>query len=313
MGIKNLYQFIQKYAPNSIKLNKIDKYQNKTIGIDANLMLYKLIYGIRAQGYDLQNNNIIITHIHSLLLKLIAFKKYNITPIFVYDNMPPEIKYKTLDDRKKIKKKLVEKYKDSITDRGKRILYYIKSDITQKEIEDCKKLIDIFGYVSIDAKEEADAQLAYLYREKIIDYIASDDLDILVFGGNKIIKKFSIAKSKNNIEIDLDKLLEESKLTKNQLIDMSILMGSDYCDNKPMSFNKAYKIIKEYKTLNNIPKEIFNYNYEKAKKYFKNPPVYKIEKITCSGKINKEKLIKFLEEFKFSQEYIDKYISKLNE
>ena len=57
MGIKNLMKLIRKYASESIKKTKIDEYKDKIIGIDTNLMLYKLIYGIRTNGYDIKNNN----------------------------------------------------------------------------------------------------------------------------------------------------------------------------------------------------------------------------------------------------------------
>src|SRR6202012_3385430 len=197
MGIKNFTKLIKKYAPKAIKSKKISDYKNKIIGIDSNLLIYKLVYAIRRNGYDLKNNDKIVTHVHALLAKLLAFRKYKITPIFVFDGFAPEIKYTALKQREIIKKKIIDKYKGSKTKEGKRIYYYVKSDITSQEIEDCKNLINIFNYPIIDAPEEADAQLAELSKNKIIDYIASDDTDILLFGGKKILKNFSIAENKN--------------------------------------------------------------------------------------------------------------------
>ena len=78
MGIKNFFKVVRKYAPSAIKQTNITKYAGKKIGIDANLMLYKLIFAIRKHGYDLKNDGVITTHIHTTLLKLIAFKRYGI-------------------------------------------------------------------------------------------------------------------------------------------------------------------------------------------------------------------------------------------
>jgi flap endonuclease-1 len=312
MGIKNFFKFIEKYSPESIKNTKIIDYKNKVIGIDANLMLYKIIFAIRANGYDLKNNNIIITHVHTLLLKLLAFKKYNIKPIFVYDNAPPELKYNTLEERDELKKKIINKYKDDTTDKGKRIYYYVKSNITEKEIEECKLLIDIFGFVNIQAEQEADAQLADMYKSGLIDVIISDDMDILLFGGGTLVKNFSISEKETMKEIDLEIILKTLKLSKKMLIDLGILMGSDYCDNNGMSYNKAYKLIKKYDSLKKIPKDVFNYDCSGAQEYFKEPLVLHIEEVMSNEKINKKKLKNYLLKFNFGDNYIDKLMEKIN-
>ena len=78
MGIKNLIKIITKFAPEAISYKKITDYKNKTLGIDANLMIYKLIFAIRRGGYDIEHNGIKVTHLHGMLQKLIGFKKYNI-------------------------------------------------------------------------------------------------------------------------------------------------------------------------------------------------------------------------------------------
>ena len=47
MGIKNFMKITQKYSPKSIIYTKITDYKNKIMAIDANLMIYKMIFGIR--------------------------------------------------------------------------------------------------------------------------------------------------------------------------------------------------------------------------------------------------------------------------
>src|SRR5207253_4795201 len=106
-----------------------------------------------------------------LLLKLIGLRRYHIVPVFVFDSKMPGIKAGTMDERKKVRQKLIDKYRDATTDEGKRIYYYAKSDITQQEIDDCRELLGIFHVPVVDAAEEADAQLAQLYKAGVVNCI----------------------------------------------------------------------------------------------------------------------------------------------
>ncbi len=307
MGIKNMYKFIEKYAPEAIKLKSVLEYKNKSMGIDFNLMLYKLIYSLRMNGYDLKNNNVIVTHIHALLLKLIKFQQLNMIPVFVFDGKPPKIKEKEIYKRTKTWNKLAEKYKTATTKEDKKKYYYTKSDITESEINDCKKLISIFGYTIIDAPEEADGQLVQLYKAKLIDYIVSDDMDILLFGGGMLLKKFSVATNKKIQEISLDELKKNVDFTQYELIKFGVLLGSDYCDNIPISINKAYKIVKN-NIETNIEKEC-----KHALKYFEKPIYKNINNIHYKNFVDVKELSVFLRGFYFSNEYIEKVINKIKD
>src|SRR5437016_6244612 len=125
MGVKNLIKFIKRYAPNAISYKKIDEFRNTRIGFDANLLIYKIVFGIRVRGYDIMNDDKNVTHIHALLLKFLGFLKYNITPIFVFDTKMPCIKYNTLKKREDAKNKIIKKYEKSKSKEGKRIHYYV--------------------------------------------------------------------------------------------------------------------------------------------------------------------------------------------
>lgn len=311
MGVKNFIKFLELYIPEAIKCTYINKYKNKTLGIDANLLLYKIIYAIRSRGYDLKNKEHLVTHIHTLLLKLIAFKQYNINAIFVFDTKQPKIKHKTLNKRIDVKNKLIEKYKDTNTEEGKRIYYYIKTDITTEEFEQCRYLINIFGYNIIDAKEEADAQLAQLWQNKIIDYIVSDDMDILLFGGNMLLKNFTVDSKKKIKEINSYYIFKNLNITHKILINIGVLLGTDYCDNKTYSPKKTYCLIEKYKYIKNIPD--FATDCENAINYFIKPPVYYItaSDIPHEIKIDKKKLRNFLENFMFDKKYIDNIFDKI--
>ena len=316
MGVKNFIKIIKKYAPDSISYKKITDYQGQTLGIDANLMIYKLVFAIRKNGYDIKNNGIKVTHLHSMLQRLIGFKNYNITPVFVFDGFYPNIKTNTMEKRKKFRKEMEKKYNQAITQDEKKKYFYIKSAIKLEEINQVKKLISYFNYTIIDAKEEADTQLVYLSKNNLINGIITDDLDILLFGGNLLLKNFTIDKKKNIQEINLKKLLKQSNLSQKQLIDIGILLGCDYCEDiKGIGPITSYKLIKEQKSINNlISKNMINLEFDnkEAKKYFKNPPVKMIDKNNIKKlNIDYSGLLKFLEEYGYDNKKLEKILNRL--
>lgn len=318
MGIKNLMNIITKYSPNSITYTKIDKYRNKIIAIDSNLMIYKFIYAIRFNGYDIKNGDIIVTHIHSLLLKIKGFVKYNITPVFVFDNIAPSIKQSTLDKRKEFHNIMNLKYYKAVTQDEKKKYYFAKSEITYQEFQDCIDLIKLFNYTVITAPEEADSQLAELSKHNKVNYIATDDMDILVFGGNKILKNFTVSDKKKIQEINLDIFKKDAKLTQKELVDLGILLGCDYCNTiKGIGVMGSYKYIQKYKTIENITENEnikMDVNYTKARDYFINPPVISYKKIKINKfKVDKAGLTNFLKKFNYSDLYIDNLLNKLKQ
>ncbi len=325
MGVTNLMNLIKKYAPNAIKYKNIKDYQNKILGIDANLMLYKIVMAIRRGGYDIKKDGQVTTHIHGLLQKIIGLRKYNITPIFVFDSSFPDIKKETLRKRKKIREGYKRKYEDAqikgLQDEKKKY-FYLQSDITEQEIKDIRNLIKIFGYQIIDSKEEADSELATLSQKGLIDGIITDDLDILLFGGKKILKMFTVDKRKKIQEVDLDILLKKLGITQKQLIDIGIIIGCDYCTRvKGVGPVKAYKLIKEYGSLDNLKRKKIiglDFDHKVVRDYFINPPTNQVGskgiKVTKykKSKLDTYKLTKYLESFGYTLEDINKLLKKID-
>lgn len=318
MGPKNLSVVITKNAPSSITYTHIDSYANKTIGIDANLLLYKMIYAIRHNGYDILNGDVVITHIHSILSKFRRFIHYNITPVFVFDGIPPVIKSDTIEQRKSFQELMKQKYEQAQTVSEKKKYYFMRSDIDTKEISDFMELISIFGWTYVEAIGEADPQLAVMSASGIIDYVASDDLDLIVFGSKNLLKNFTVDKKKSIQEIDVAVLQSEAGLSADQIIDLVILLGCDYCKGlKGVGPVSAYKMIKQYgsieqmvhnKVLSELP-----HNYAQTKKHYLKPLVMSAKSIEVNSlKLDKDKLESFLSRFAYSASQIRSIISQLS-
>ena len=166
MGIKNLNNLISEFTKIDPK-NKISlsKFKNKIFAIDANLYIYKFLYA---------NGN----HINGLFFMINKLCKFNITPIFVFDGEAPKEKKKTLENRKKLKKKIQtqvinlkaslfiteNKIKKAeinkkIVNLEKRLVY-----IDKEVINSSKKLFELMGILYINASSEAEQLCANLTK-----------------------------------------------------------------------------------------------------------------------------------------------------
>lgn len=285
MGIKNLNNLIKKNSKTSIFEIKITDLIGMDVAIDASLMIYKSLTAIRKamHGDIISTNGKNVTHIYTMLLKLIAFKKLEINPIFIFDGKPDGIKNATIETRKKIR----EKYG----------IVGIKHD----EIFDIKRMIKLFGFNYIDADGESDPVCAKLNELGIVDCVISDDSDIIVFGGKYIVTNFSININKKFQIINVENLLDDLEITRNQLIDLCILFGTDYNKSVKVKGNKL-ELIKQHKNIDEILKrKIMSYtkeeydNYKYIYNYFMNDNT-KVNKLFFrEGNLKKDKLLTFLD------------------
>jgi flap endonuclease-1 len=365
MGIKNLSKLLQKIAPNSISNFEYKTFNNSVIGIDASNILYQYIAALRSKGEDLQTKDgKITTHIYAILYRTIDLLKKGITPIYVFDGKSSDIKNVTLDARHEIKSKADKKLKEILKEEKQVIEEYEKKIKTlkkdedhikiteelldkQKEIKlkkgnmmkqtvsinkdiikDCKEILDLFNVKYIEAIEEADTQLAYMTKNNLVDYVISEDMDLLTFGCTNLIRNYS---GKKDIKlIKLEDILDESNLTYEQFVELCILLGCDYIETIPgIGFNKAYTLIKKHGSIEEIlknnlklkPSDNFLNNYKNIVKYFMKPKHNtmsvnewnNLKKPHNYKDIDKEKLIDLLtNKYEFDYEICNKLLNYKN-
>ena len=296
MGIKNLTKLINDQSPNAIQQLTIKQLKGKRVAIDTSIILYQYVTAIRSSGSDLKNTeNKSTSHIMGILTKTLNYLKADIIPIHIFDGEASELKINILKDRSKIKKNAISKLleveeqiangettldEQNKLEQKKISLLKQSVSINKREIAEAFEIAQLLGVPAFYAKEEADSQCAYLSRNNLVDYVASEDMDLLTFGTNKIIKNFM----KNNMHIiNLETILADSNLTMNEFIDICILLGCDYTDTiNGIGYKKAYTLIKKYSTIENListDKNIINhkyvlpenFKYVESREYFLNP------------------------------------------
>ncbi|XP_060531638.1 DNA excision repair protein ERCC-5 homolog [Cylas formicarius] len=103
----------------------------------------------------------------------------------------------------------------------------IASNITDQMYQEAQELLELFGVPYLSAPMEAEAQCAFLDEAKLTDGTITDDSDIWLFGGRTVYKNF-FNQNKYVAEFRADGIQTHFKLTRDEMILLALLVGSDY-------------------------------------------------------------------------------------
>jgi flap endonuclease-1 len=185
------------------------------------------------------------------------------------------------------------------------------------------------GIPIVQAPSEGEMQAAYIAKKGDAYASASQDYDSLLVGSPRLIRNLNISGKRKlpNKEvyveikpelIELEEVLRSLGITREQLIIIGILVGTDYNPEgiEGIGPKKALKLVKEKKNLKEILKEVewkFDVKAEDIYNFFLNPPVTDDYKLEWKHP-NEEGIIKFMvEEHDFSEERVKNGIEKLKQ
>jgi len=305
----------------------------KAIALDAFNMLYQFITIIRGpDGRPLMDRRGRMTsHLSGLFFRTINLLKFNIKPIFVYDGRPPELKRATVEEREERRAEAARLYEQALSEgRIEEAQKYAKQAASLNEfiIESSKRLLTLMGLPVIQAPSEGEAQAAYLAARGDAYASGSQDFDSLLFGSPRLVRNISIVGRRKlpgrreYVEVEpelihLDKLLKELGITREQLIDLAILVGTDYCEGvKGVGPKTALKLIKTHgsaeKALKALGKSL-EVDPAEIRNIFLNPEVTKDYRIEWR-EIDREGVKRMLcDEHDFSEERVDKALNELRD
>jgi len=259
MGIKGLTKLISDNAASSIKEKELANYFGRTIAIDASMTIYQFMIAVRSGGEALTNEaGEVTSHLQGVVSRAIRFLELGIKPVFVFDGKPPKAKRGELDKRNELAAAAAEGLKDAkeagddeaIEKFAKRTVR-----ITKSQVDDVKKLLVMMGLPIVEAPCEAEAQCAELCRESKAFATATEDADALTFGTPVLVRHFTMSEARKMaiMQFDLNEVYEGLKLTKEEFIDLCILMGCDYTSTiRGIGPVKAYNLIKQYSTIEKV-------------------------------------------------------------
>ena len=316
MGIKNLTKIIEKHS--SIKKVTISKYSKKKIAIDASLCLYQFLVAIRSDSGNLTDNNRETSHLSGLFYRTIRFLENNIKVVYVFDGAPPIEKAEELQKRENsrndAKLKEEEAYKEGDMEMVQK-QQRRQVRITDEHISECKRLLECMGVPYVVAPSEAEAYCAQLCKNKIIDAVATEDMDTVTFGSPILLRNLNKKDSKEIWEFDLKKILKDLELDQKSFVDLCILLGCDYSKTlKGVGTVRAFDLIKKHKNIEaimeNLNIEQDDFYYKESREMFEKE--YETEDIEFDLKLKSDDLIEFLvKEKNFSEDRILKGIERL--
>jgi flap endonuclease-1 len=300
MGVKRLQKGLEEIYLEISNSKEPIRYElsvkhlaNKTVAVDASIWMYQGKCAILGSSGEIKNSKgVDVSLITAIFNRVVYLLKCNMKPIFIFDGKPPKFKNETLQQRTdlKAKAKLRLANNDYTDETEKNKLSQRTCKITNSDIKLFKELLKKLGIPYITAQHEADSQCAALFQAKEIDYIISDDSDMIVFGGNKVIRNFK--SSTNTVEVfDMDTFYKNTHLTQKDIVDITLLLGCDYYPGiKGIGIKKIIKLItnkekifpSEYKT--KYVNDIINYFLTLEAK----------QSITKKMKINQDDLCTFL-------------------
>ncbi|KAG8882368.1 DNA repair protein rad2 [Tulasnella sp. 332] len=102
-------------------------------------------------------------------------------------------------------------------------------DVTQQMIGQIKVMLRLFGIPYVTAPMEAEAQCATLVQLGLVNGIITDDSDVFLFGGIRVFR--NMFNQSKTVEVYLlTDLQRELGLSREKLVNLAYLLGSDYVE-----------------------------------------------------------------------------------
>lgn len=255
------------------KSMEMEDLRGKKVAIDTYNIVYQFMSAIRQpDGYPLcDSKGRTTSHLTGLLHRTASLIEAGIEPVFVFDGKPHPLKQATLDGRKERREKAEQEWKDAV-ERGDMKTAHTKaqqtSRMTDEVKESAKELIRHMGLPIVDAPSDGEQEAAYICRRKDVWATASQDFDSLLFGtpvllrnltmtGRRKVPGKDIYREIKTEVIDSEEFLRNLGISREQLVDMCILMGTDFNTGiKGIGPKKALKLVRDNGDLESVLRKI---------------------------------------------------------
>ena len=289
MGIKNLHQFLKKKCPEIYKTIHLSSLAYKKVAIDVSLFIFKYkaavgdrwIHAFINLILSLRRNNVhcyfiydgpspkekeneqqrrrsskdkIKDRANDIEFALDVYNKSGEIMDILKDTM------KRRKSPKKVKRLLRKKDNDGIDVRWlEEYLERIQGQVvkmTKQDIEVSQQLFDILGIPYTTSLCEAETLCAHLSKNSKVYAALSEDTDLLACECSVFLHKINTREDTCQV-LHFKDVIKALEFTSQEFQDFCIMCGTDYNSNLPkIGPVGAYKLIKQYGTLDNFPKEL---------------------------------------------------------
>jgi flap endonuclease-1 len=256
--------------------------------VDAHNALYQFLSIIRQpDGTPLMDSRGRVTsHLSGILFRVLNFLELGIRPVFVFDGTPPDFKGATIATRKEIRREAGVKWQEALA-RGDvaeaRKHAQASSRVDEFVISSSKELLGLLGIPWVQAPSEGEAQAAHMVVKGSATYAVSQDYDLLLFGAPVLVRNLTVSGKRkvrgrtitvNPEKLLLKEVLDGLSLTREQLIEIGILVGTDFNTGiKGIGPKKAIQIVSEGKYGETLSEKLPEFDPEPVMDFFVHPPV----------------------------------------
>jgi len=256
-------------------VTQLAELRGRTLAIDGNGELYQFLALIRLRdGTPLKDSKGRITsHLSGLFFRTTRLmSEHALKLAFVFDGAPPVLKAREIEKRRAVKKKYEEDHAAAVA-RGDMAEAYSKatmtSKLTREMVAEARELLRLMGVPTVQAPSEGEAQAAHMAATSPDVWAAgSKDYDSLLFGAPRLVRFLSISgkeflPSQGTFRpivpetIVLDQLLAGWGITREGLIDLAMLVGTDFNEGiKGIGPKKALALVQRHGRIEEMPAEI---------------------------------------------------------
>ncbi len=319
---------------NTISLQSLS---GKVVAIDAYNTIYQFLASIRQEDgtplMDYKGN--VTAHLSGLFYRTCKLLENGMTPVFVFDGKPNRLKKRVQRERSEVKKVAEEKWKQAL-EQGKfedaKKFAQATSRLTPDMVAESKQLLQAMGVPFVQAPSDGEAQAAVMTQQGLAYATASQDYDAMMFGAPLLVRNLSIT-GKRKVprqdryilvepeQISLKETLDSLGITRDKLVMLGILLGTDFNEGvKRVGPKTALKIVKEAKTLDDVVSFVrgkyeyeFEVDPEEVLHLFLDPPFVSVDKASLKwAGFNGGEVSKILvERHDFSKDRIEKVVADL--
>ena len=311
---------------------ELEQLSGKIVAIDAMNSLYQFLAIIRQRdGQPLKDSEGRVTsHLSGLFYRTTNLAELGIRPIYVFDGEPPKLKRRTVKERIELRKEAAKEWTAALEagDVEEARKYAQRAGrLTDEMISGSKKLLDGMGVPWVQAPCEGEAQAAHLVQRGDAWAAGSQDFDSLLFGAPLLVRNLAITGRRKlpgkdvYVEVspelmELQTTLKELGITREQLVDIGILVGTDYNEGiKGIGPKKALELVKKHGSMENILRTELADKFEvdplEVREIFLKPTVIGKYKVKW-GEPNQDNIKEFLcGEHDFSESRVQGAIDRL--
>lgn len=308
---------------------ELTELRGKTVAIDAYNTIFQFLSIIRQpDGKPLQDSEGRVTsHLSGILYRTANLIEAGLEPSFVFDGKPSELKAGTIEERIARREKAKREYEAALAEGDMKKAFskaQQTSRITPEILSTSKELLGLLGIPVIQAPSDGEAQAAYMCGKGDVYAAASQDFDSILFGAPLLVRNLTISgrrkvpgksiyKDVKTEIIDSKKMLEDLGITREQLVDVCIMIGTDFNPGVPgIGPKKGLKLIQKHGDLEAVMEktDVDIPGYEDVREIFLHGP--RSDDYTVkAGQIDRDGVITMMTDYGFSEDRVATVLNKI--